>query len=105
MCMVDAGVKADVTTYSSMLDAMSKTKTIRANDVKRKVSWLLGEMKANNDVSMDVISYSALINVYGKADMYEECERVYVGMVDAGVKAIDITKIMQLSFMNKRGKK
>ncbi|XP_024360773.1 pentatricopeptide repeat-containing protein At5g02830, chloroplastic [Physcomitrium patens] len=77
--MQGAGIAADVTSYNILLKAYAASgRADLAGD-------LYAQIKKAGKVTLDVVFYSTLINVFGKAKMWEEALRVKADMLEAGV--------------------
>jgi len=77
--MVGAGVAADLTTFNILLKACG------ASGRAELATTYYQQIKQRGDVTMDVVTYSTLINVFRGAKMWEEALKVKADMLLAGV--------------------
>ncbi|KAG0563918.1 hypothetical protein KC19_8G069400 [Ceratodon purpureus] len=77
--MQGAGITADLATFNILLKAYA------ASGRADLAAGLYFHIQQTGELSLDVVSYSTLINVFGRAKMWEEALRVKVDMLDAGI--------------------
>lgn len=77
--MQGAGITADLASFNILLKAYA------ASGRADLAADLYVHIQQTGELSLDVVSYSTLINVFGRAKMLEEALRVKADMLEAGV--------------------